>query len=272
MARDSAAEWEEPMADLHTELVVVDGRRTEVVAGGDGEPLVFMHGGGIVEGFDCFRPLADRYRFLAPQMPGFGQTDIAPRIRSIDELVEHNARLFDELGIGSFTLVGHSLGGWVASSFAAAHPERVRTLTVAAPYGLDVPEHPIARTREMAPGELYTTLTNDPSVFEGRLPDGPDEAFEAARAAEGLSLSGLVPGPFDPTLAPKLARLSMPMLIQWGDDDRIVPPGHLPAWRAALPGAAVDVYPGVGHLLYHEHRPAVDALAAMAERAPAASV
>jgi pimeloyl-ACP methyl ester carboxylesterase len=260
------------MGDLRTELVDVNGRRTEVIAGGAGEPLVFMHGGGIVEGFDCFAPLAERFRFLAPQMPGFGRSALAPRIRSIDELVDHNARLFDELGIGSFTLVGHSLGGWVAASFAAAHPDRVRTLTVAAPYGLDVPSAPIANVREMGPGELYTALTNDPSVFEGRLPDGPDEAFEDARASEGQSVSGFVPGPFDPSLAPKLARLSMPMLIQWGDDDRIVPVGHLPAWRAALPGAAVDVYAGVGHLLYHEHRSAVDALAAMAERAPATSV
>jgi pimeloyl-ACP methyl ester carboxylesterase len=260
------------MGDLTTELIDVDGRQTEVIAGGDGEPLVFMHGGGIVEGFDCFRPLADRFRFLAPQMPGFGQTSLAPRIRSIDEVVDHNARLFDELGLGSFTLVGHSLGGWVASSFAAAHPERVRALTVAAPYGLDVPSHPIANVREMAPGELYTTLTNDPSVFEGRLPADSDEAFEAARAAEAQSVTGFVPGPFDPSLAPKLARLSMPMLIQWGDDDRIVPVGHLPAWRAALPAAAVEVYPGIGHLLFHEHRPAVDALGAMAERASAASV
>ena len=171
-------------------------------------------------------------------MPGFGRSALAPRIRSIDELVDHNARLFDELGIGSFTLVGHSLGGWVASSFAAAHPARVRALTVAAPYGLDVPSHPIANVREMAPGELYTALTNDPSVFEGLLPAGPDEAFEAARATEAQSVSGFVPGPFDASLAPKLARLSMPTLIQWGDDDRIVPVGHLPAWRAALPAAA----------------------------------
>ncbi len=249
---------------LRTERVEVDGRETVVYTAGDGEPLVFLHGGGVVEGFECFLPLAARSRFIAPQMPGFNGTQIEPAVRSIDELVEHNARLLDALGAPSFALVGHSLGGWVAASLAAAHPQRVRRLVVSAPFGLDVPEHPLANVPAMGADELYTSLTSDPAVFAGRLPDGPDPRFDAARALEGRSMSGFVPGPFDPTLAPKLATLEMPVLIQWGDVDAIVPVGHLAAWRAALPGAGVEVYHGVGHLLYHEHRPAVDAIAAFA--------
>ena len=67
-------------------------------------------------------------------------------------------------------------------------------------------------------------------------------------------MAGFVPGPFDPALPAKLATLTMPILIQWGAVDRIVPPEHLPFWEAALPEAEVAVYPGIGHLLYHEHR------------------
>jgi pimeloyl-ACP methyl ester carboxylesterase len=161
-------------------------------------------------------------------------------------------------------LVGHSLGGWVAASLAAAHPNRVRKLVLAAPYGLDVPAHPIARAFEMTPEELYGTLTSDRSIFEGRVPPGPDAEFEAARALEARSVGGFVPGPFDPALPAKLERLAMPVMIQWGRDDRIVPIGHLPAWQAALPAAETRVYPGIGHLLFHEHRPAVDAIADLA--------
>jgi pimeloyl-ACP methyl ester carboxylesterase len=258
------------MPELETEFVDVGGRRTAVIAAGAADPLVFLHGGGIVEGFDCFLPLTERFAFVAPQMPGFGGTSVAPRIRDVDGLVEHSARLFDELAIDSMTLVGHSLGGWVAASLAAAHPTRVRALVLSAPYGLDVPGHPIANVLAMAPSELYAALTNDPSVFEGRVPVGRDPEFEEARVTEGRSLASFVPGPFDPALAPKLSRLSMPILIQWGDDDRIVPVGHLAAWREALPAAAVEVYPGVGHLLYHEHRPAIDAITSFAQRNPSA--
>ena len=252
------------MSGLERRVVDVGGRETAVYEGGEGQPLVFMHGGGIVEGVDCFVPLSTGFRFLAPQMPGFGGTALTPALRGIDDLVEHNARLLDALGVEQIVLVGHSLGGWAAASFAAAHPQRVARLVIAAAYGLDVPEHPIANARAMAPGELYRALTNDPAVFAGRLPDGPDPAFDEARALEARSLGSLVPGPFDPSLAAKLATLKMPLLIQWGDDDRIVPFEHLPAWRAALPGAGVEVYEGAGHLLYWERPEAVAAVAAFA--------
>lgn len=246
---------------LKRELIDVDGRATAVITGGEGDPLVFLHGGGIVEGFDCFEPLTEHHRFVAPQTPGFDETDRLPQVHNIDELVEHTTRTLDALGIGPFALVGHSLGGWVAASLAAAHPDRTRSLVVSAPYGLDVPEHPIARVPQMEPAEVYATLTSVDSIWDGRLPPAvPAAQFEAARAKEGLSMAGFVPGPFDPALPAKLATLRMPILIQWGAVDRIVPPEHLPFWEAALPDAQVAVYPGIGHLLYHEHRPAVDAL------------
>ena len=212
-------------------------------------------------------PLAERFRFVAPQMPGFDRTALRPPIQSIDELVEHYARLFDALGVGELVLVGHSLGGWVASSFAAAHPERVRRLVIACAYGLENDEHPIAPVFAMGHDELYAALTRDASIWEGRLPADPDDPeFAAARALEGQSLSGFVPGPFDPALAGKLAGLEMPVMLMWGDDDQIVPIGRLADWQAALPAADVKVYPGVGHLLFWERRAIVDTLAEFASR------
>jgi pimeloyl-ACP methyl ester carboxylesterase len=251
------------VAELEREMEDVSGRETAYFTGGEGAPLVFLHGGGIVEGVGCFRPLADRFQFIAPQMPGFDATELRPPIQSIDELVEHTVGLLDGLGIGRFALVGHSLGGWVAASLAAAHPERVSSLVIAAPYGL---EAPLANAPAMAKEELYNALTSDPSIFEGLVPDGEDAEFDEARAREGASMSGFVPGPFDPTLPAKLATLAMPLLLMWGEDDRIVPIAHLPLWRAALPDAEVITYPGVGHLLFWEHGPAVEAIAEFSSR------
>jgi pimeloyl-ACP methyl ester carboxylesterase len=252
------------MSGLERRRVDVGGRETVVYEGGEGEALVFMHGGGIVEGVDCFVPLTAGFRFLAPQMPGFGGTALEPALSGIDDLVEHNARLLDALGLDSIVLVGHSLGGWAAASFAAAHPERVSRLVICAAYGFDVPDEPIANARAMAPGDLYRALTRDPAIFVGRLPDGPDAAFDSARALEARSLGGLVPGPFDPSLPAKVATLTMPLLIQWGDDDQIVPFAHLEPWRRALPAAGVEVYEGAGHLLYWERPDSVAAVAAFA--------
>ena len=251
------------MAELEREMVDVDGRQTAYFTGGEGAPLVFLHGGGIVEGVGCFRPLADHFRFIAPQMPGFDRTELRPPVTSIDELVDHTVRLLDELGVGRFALVGHSLGGWVAASLAAAYPQRVSSLVIAAPYGLDAP---LANARAMAKDELYTALTNDPSIFDGLVPEGDDAEFDAARALEGTSMSGFVPGPFDPSLPAKLATLGMPLLLLWGEDDRIVPIAHLPLWREALPDAEVITYPRVGHLLFWEDPATVDAIAEFSSR------
>jgi pimeloyl-ACP methyl ester carboxylesterase len=118
----------------------------------------------------------------------------------------------------------------------------------------------------MGRDELYDALTNDPSIFEGLVPDGEDAKFDQARALEGASMGGFVPGPFDPVLPQKLATLAMALLLLWGEDDRIVPVAHLPLWREALPQAEVVTYPGVGHLLFWEHAPAVDAIAEFSSR------
>jgi pimeloyl-ACP methyl ester carboxylesterase len=246
---------------LALERRLVNGRRTSVVVGGDGPPIVFLHGGGIVEGFECFLPLTTRYRFIAPQMPGFNGTSLDPAPASIDDLVAHTHALAGSSGLDSFVLVGHSLGGWLAAAFAAEHPELVSRLVLTAPFGLDVPEHRGPPPASLTRAELYAALTNDPSIFDAKVPAGAHADFDAARELEQRAVGGFIPGPGDPSLPARLGRLSMPILIQWGTDDKIIPVGNLAAWRAALPHADVTVYRDVGHLVFHERRDAVDELA-----------
>ena len=168
-----------------------------MITGGDGDPLVFLHGGGIVEGFDCFEPLDGALPLRRTADPRASIRPIAcPRCTDIDELVAHTARTLDALGIDSFALAGHSLGGWVAASLAAAHPDRTRSLVIAAPYGLDVPEHPIARVPQMEPAEVYATLTSVDSIWDGRLPPAvPADEFDGrARAARDSRWRASSPG------------------------------------------------------------------------------
>ena len=240
----------------------VNGVDAAVLTAGEGEPLVFFHGGGVLEGFDCFGPLAERYRLLVPYHPGFGPSGDDPGVASVHDWVRHYLELFDLLGLRELSLIGHSLGGWLASWFSIDHGHRVRQVVLAAPFGMDVPGHGLANLGAMAPDEILQALTRDPTVFEGKLPIAPDDAFLAARAREGQTVGAIRPGASDPTLGRWLHRLTMPTLVIWGDDDQIVPAAHLPEWEMLIPDAKTVLLPGKGHLLFHEGPEAVAAVGA----------
>ena len=245
---------------LSSHMIDVVGRPTEILLAGDGEPVVFLHGGGIVEGFDCFEPLAVDFRVMAPLRPGYGATALDPPLNGRDAEADHVRDVLDALEIERTVLVGHSLGGWLAATVAARYSDRVSALVLGAPFGLDVPEHRGVDISSMSPPEIAVALTNDPSIWEGRFPSGPDPAFEAARAREGQALMRFMPGPFDPDLPGILARIGARTLLLWGEDDKVAPVGQLPHWQQAIQHASVKRFPGTGHLLFHERSDAVAAI------------
>ena len=250
---------------LSSSMFDVKGRPTEVVTAGQGESLVFLHGGGIIEGFDCLEPLTERSRVIAPLRPGYGATELDPPVNGRDADAANVRDVLDALGIERTVLVGHSLGGWLAATVAARFPERISALVLAAPWGMDVPQHRGADMSSMSPPEILGTLTNDASIWEGRFPTGPDPEFEAARARERQSLMRLMPGPHDPELPGILPQISAPTLLLWGDDDKVNPIGHAPEWQKGIPQASLRTFRGKGHLLFHERADAVEAIGEFAD-------
>jgi pimeloyl-ACP methyl ester carboxylesterase len=146
--------------------------------GGDGPPLVMLHGlSGHARTWDhTAAALSDRYRVLALDQRGHGDSDWAPEY-GIGLMAADLLAFMDALQLREVTLMGLSMGGLVSFVFAAAHPERVRRLMV-----LDIgPEIAPAGSRNVA----AATAASD--VFASE-----DEAFAQARAAN--------PRPTDETL------------------------------------------------------------------------
>lgn len=245
---------------LSSSSVAVKGRPTQILTAGDGEPLVFLHGGGIIEGFECFEPLAARFRLIVPLAPGYGATELDPPVNGRDEAAANVRDVLDAVGIQRTALVGHSLGGWLAAAVAAHFPDRIGVLVLGAPYGMDVPEHRGANMMELSPTERLAALTNDPSIFDGRFPSGPDPAFEAARQREMQAVMRVMPGPHDPGLPSLLPQITTPTMLLWGEDDRVNPAGQAAAWQAAVPNASLRTFQRTGHLLFHERPDTVEAV------------
>jgi pimeloyl-ACP methyl ester carboxylesterase len=249
------------MAEFGEQRIDVNGIDTAVFTAGDGEPLVFFHGAGTVTGFDALLPLAERFRLVVPHHPGYGASVDDPSIGTVHDYVRHYLDLLDELGLDEFSLAGHSMGGYIAASFAIEQTRRVRRLVLAAPLGLRVPEHPTVDIFSIRDEDLLPMLTTDMSVFDGHVPMPPTPEFLAERYRESTSTARMLwERAYDLKLAKWLHRLTMPVLLLWGDEDRIIPAEQAPVWAEHIPGASVRTLPGVGHLLFDESREAVEAV------------
>lgn len=114
---------------------------------GRGQPLVLLHGasGSWTHWIRNVVPLADQFRVLAPDMPGFGDSTAAPASHTADALADLVAHALDAIvpGPEPFDLAGFSFGGIIAGLVAARVGARVRTLILLGAGGLALPKAPM---------------------------------------------------------------------------------------------------------------------------------
>jgi pyruvate dehydrogenase E2 component (dihydrolipoamide acetyltransferase) len=197
--------------------------------------------------------LADRYMVYALELPGHGGSTKQVGSGDLDALVAAVEQFLDREGIERAHLVGHSMGGLVASGLALRTPARVRSLTLLATAGLGEEINgryidgfiSAESRRELKPAlellfadssQVTRQLVDD--VLKYKRIDGVPEALRAiAGHLFGDGRQGVVVGP-------RLATLDVPMLVIWGAQDRIIPPDHA---QHAPQGAEVHVLDGSGH-------------------------
>ena len=254
--------------------------------GGDGPPIVFIHGLSSYMGFwERQLPVfqAAGYRVLALDLPGFG----ASGRPDAPYTPPWYAALIDgwltQLGVGRATVVGHSMGGQIGIFLALDHPERVSRLVLTSPAGLET----------FSPGEgrwmqQYWT--------EGRALEADEDAIRAnfhmnfaqwdegverlmaervrAAGSEGfrgtsVAVSRCVAGMIEHPVYARLPEVAVPTLILFGDDDRLIPNpifhggspraiGEIGAQR--IPGARLEMLRGAGHMAQHDRPEAWNAL------------
>ncbi|GIW82415.1 MAG: hydrolase [Gemmatales bacterium] len=239
----------------HPETVHVAGKEIVVKHGGDGLPFVYLHStlDESTMWFPFFQRWSQEFRVLVPTHPGFGKSTGFEDIDSIEDLAFHYLELFDALGLEEVILGGVSLGGWIAAEFAVRWPERVRKLWLCGAPGLwvdDVPLGDLFRVMHHTQ-QLRELLFFDPDSYMSRmiLSDKPSDDRLIAAYQSMTVLARLVwERPYDPKLSRRLHRVRCPVLLLWGDHDRVVPPAYGEAYRRLLPQSELKLLANCGHL------------------------
>jgi pimeloyl-ACP methyl ester carboxylesterase len=241
------------------ELLAVD-HRVDLLRGGEGPPLVFLHGFlGETRWLPFHQQLAERFDVIAPAHPGYGETEGLDGVDTMEDVVFHYLDVLDGLGLSRAHVVGVSLGGWIAAELAVRHPERISRLVLADAFGLWLDEHPIpdffAKLADTA--ALRRLLFADPSgpmadlLLPTKAPDA-DRMVAAFKAMEATARLGWNPFMHDPKLAGRLRRVSCPTLLVWGERDALLPLAYAEAYRDGIPNAELEVIPDSGHLPHFE--------------------
>lgn len=239
----------------------IDGVETVTYAIGQGEPLVYFHGGGTFHGFEWARALASEFRVFCPYHPNFGESGEAA-FDGIGDYVAHYELLFPALGLDTFHLAGASMGGHMAARYAAANPGDIDKLALVSPAGLKSEQAAIPDFSQIAPQDLPKMFVADPAWIEPFWPSIPSPEWLAVRQRESAAAFASREdfGTTDRALRQGLAGFDRPTLLLWGENDRIVPLGFAHEWQKVLPHAELEVIPGGSHLLLDEFPAAVETL------------
>ena len=202
--------------------------------------------------------LATEGRVVTPTHPGFGGTERPDELASVGALATRYLQLLDELDLADVCLVGNSLGGWVAAEMAVSGSQRVTSVVLVNAVGIHVPGHAIPDVAALSPQELAQRAWHDPAKMPDltTLPAAVQATLPGNRAALAVYGGNMQ----DPTLLTRLAAVTVPVLVAWGEADRIGDLDYGRAYAAAIPNARFEVVADAGHLPQIENPAALYAL------------
>jgi pimeloyl-ACP methyl ester carboxylesterase len=222
-----------------------------VVEHGEGRLFVLLHGGGgpdTVAGFAELLATAHPARTITPTHPGFGGTPRPDALHTIGALAEVYVALLDQLDLNDVTVVGNSIGGWIAAEMALLGSSRITGVILIDAVGIEVPGHPVADFFSLTLDQVFQLSFHNPNPFRidpTSLPPAAQRAAAGNRDAlavyAGTSMS-------DPGLAERLATARTPTLVLWGDSDQIVDAHYGRAYAAAIPTARFHLLTDTGHM------------------------
>jgi pimeloyl-ACP methyl ester carboxylesterase len=263
------AELQKRYAGSSPQTIELDGLKVHYKETGpqDAPALLLLHGfGSSLQAWDDWSvKLEQKYRVIRLDLPGFGLTGASPdHDYSEEKDLAILTRFADKLGLDKFSVIGHSMGGKIAWSLAAAQPDRVQALVLMAPDGF--PETKDIGTK---PYEVPAIM----GLIKYVLPKYMvRKSIEPAFAEADALNDALVNRYFDMLRAPgvrgailersnqtiytdpvsRLKAIKAPTLLIWGEQDQMIPSTNAQSYANVLSNSTTVLVPKLGHLLQEE--------------------
>jgi pimeloyl-ACP methyl ester carboxylesterase len=256
---------------LEERFVEIKGVRLRYFVGGEGPPLILVHGlGGAAANWTELVPLlVKRHRVLVPDLPGHGGSTALPAVAGLEPFADRVALVAEREGMLPAVVVGHSLGGMILLRMALLRPEDVSALVLAAGAGLSVGNvwgrNLLSVFSTIRPGRLagrYRARVARSSLLRrfvfgfvsvadpAGLTDDAVEGFLAAHLLHtDVNSAWRALRADDPRQ--ELEAVGCPVLVLWGAEDVQLPLDDAFEYTRRL-RARLRVIPGCGHLLIGE--------------------
>lgn len=261
------------MTDVRSRFVVVDGIRTHYLEAGEGPTVVLLHAGGFGENAERswrfnIGPLADRYRVVAPDWLGFGQTDkLRDFVDGNGRMVRHMARFFEVMDITEADVMGLSMGGTflvrIASSERPVLPIRRMVLVSGGGFSPDNEARQVLQSYDGTMEGMrrqVRVVFHDPKwaddddnvkgYYEASLEPGAWEFAASARFRSPVAPPRSDFGNVDTT---PYENVRVPTLLTAGAQDQLREPGYADELHRRVPGSEVILFDRCGHCPNVEH-------------------
>lgn len=237
--------------DEHGDTAAPGGRAILVLHGGAGPRSV----AGLATALAEHAPAP----VVVPTHPGFEGTPRVPWLDSAADVADAYLDLLEKLGLDDVMVIGNSVGGWIAAEMALRDIHgRVKSMVLLNANGIRPDGADQITDIRALPPQAITKL----SIYNPALRPDPTALSEEQRAvmAANQQVLALYAGPdfmFAPKLRRRLHRVTVPVLVAWGEEDGIVTPSYGRAYAAAFANGHFKAIPEAGHMPQMEQPGAV---------------
>ncbi|MBN1368366.1 MAG: alpha/beta hydrolase [Dehalococcoidales bacterium] len=236
--------------------ILIENKNIRYYQGGQGEPLLIIHGGNSHARIwvKNMKELYRNYTVYIPDLPGFGMSQPFKGNYYVPELTDFISKFITGIGLEKFNLMGHSLGGAVATTYALQFPEKVKRLVVidSMCFGQEIALWVRVFSTPTFCLSIGKTLV---SIFKG-IKWLTEAVFRSIEFIIPFSEASLIIGcsavnfqSQSVVLKHRLSEIVTPTLVVWGKNDRVVPIKQAYAAATVIPNCQLMVLKG-GHSAY----------------------